>query len=212
MLYYRSILLFIVIAVICIFTSMASWVEMEAGLTDKYTENYIGGEVKYGEEADKQAHHSVTFHLIWKNPDQLAKHLEETSNPKHPNYGKHLTKEQVHDMTADVEGLTKIEQYIQDLNSQLPAEGLGEMRITKKTDSSVSVEAPVGAFEKAFHTTFYTVQHTHRDGKTETLNRAKQYHLPEELSEHVRMVTGTVQMPVQLSRGPVKIGLNRHHT
>jgi ClpP class serine protease len=32
-----------------------------------------------------------------------------------------------------------------------------------------------------------------------------------ELARHVRTVMGTVQMPVQLSRGPVKIGLKKLH-
>ena len=193
-----------------ILTMSTSWVQMEVG-TRQSNFNNLGGEVLFEDESSKSEPHEVSFHLIGRNGDALEKHLMESSNPKSPTYGKHLTREEVREMTTDFEGLRKVEEFLQQLSQQASEESMGEVTITKKTDSAISAQAQIGVWEKAFNTTFFRVNHTKRDGTTEKINRARQYFLPEQLAGHVRMVMGTVQMPTELSRGPVKIPISKMH-
>lgn len=186
---------------------------METNLKQTSPHN-LASEVAFEVEADKSTIHDVAFYLIGKNADALEKHLMESSNPKHPNYGKHLTKDEVKALTTDFEGLEKVRNYITQLNERLSAEGSEQINITKETDSSITAVAPIRAWELAFNTKFFNIRHTRQDGSSEIINRAQRYYLPEDLATHVRMVMGTVQMPVQLTHGPVKIGLkkmNPHH-
>lgn len=186
------------------------WVQMESNLKQMSPHN-LASEMTFEVEADKGTMHDVSFYLIGKNADALEKHLAESSNPKHPNYGKHLTRDEVKGLTTDFEGLEKVRQYIAQVNEQLSAEGAGTINITKETDSSITAVAPIHAWEQAFNTKFFHIRYTRNDGSSEMINRAQRYFLPEELAAHVRMVMGTVQMPVQLTHGPVKIGLKKMH-
>lgn len=191
-------------------TSTAEWVEMEAGGKHKFdplAESDLESHNEFLEDAAKEDKHSVTFHLFGRNAELLERTVAEVSDPKHPRYGKYLTKEEVHEMTADVEGQQKVLSYLEQLSQEAEASGLGTIQITKKTDSTITAEAKIGVWEKAFNTVFFKVRHTdHRDGSTQVINRAKKYFLPEHLVPHVRMVMGTVQMPVPLSRGPIRRG------
>jgi hypothetical protein len=201
------ILLFVLLSTMA--STNAGWVEMEAGKRPDPSA-MVEGSAQFEDEAEKGDTHSVSFHLVGRNADLLEKTLSEVSDPKHPRYGKYLTKEEVHEMTADTEGMTKIESYLQNLSSQAESEGLGKVEITKKTDSAITAEAKIGVWEKAFNTKFFKVRHTNtKDGNPEVINRAKQYFLPEDLVPHVRMVMGTVQIPVKLSRGPIRIDRHR---
>lgn len=171
----------------------------------------LSSEISFDEESDKSTLHDVSFHLIGKNADALEKHLLESSNPKHPNYGKHLSKSEVRDLTTDFEGLEKVRTYLTQLNERLSSDGVGQIKISKETDSSITAVGPISAWEQAFNTKFFHIRHDRKDGTFEMINRAQSYSLPEDLATHVRMVMGTVQMPVELSRGPVKIGLKKMH-
>lgn len=190
--------------------ALPGWVEMEAEVKNSNAKK-LGAEIAYESEADKSAYHAVTFQFIGKNADLLEKIVNEVSDPKNPKYGKHLSREEIRDLTMDAEGMEKVETYINQLNEQLASEGMSPVRISKKTDSSITAEASVGAWELAFNTTFFNTRHTDHEGKVSQLNRAKTYFLPAGLAPHVRMVSGTVQMPVPLHHGPVKIGLTKHH-
>lgn len=190
--------------------STRSWLEMEPDVKVSNTKK-LGSEVAYEGESDKSATHAVNFYFIGKNADLLEKFANEVSDPRNPKYGKYMSQEQIRDLTMDKEGIEKVETYINQLNEQLQADGLAHVRITKKTDSSITAEGPIAAWEMAFHTTFFNTRFTDHEGKVSQLNRAKSYFLPEELVPHVRMVTGTVQLPVPLHHGPVRIGLTKHH-
>lgn len=187
-----------------------NWLEMEPDVKSFNTKK-LGAEIAYENESDKSANHAVSFHFIGKNADLLEKFVSEVSDPHNPKYGKYMNQEEIRDLTMDKEGIEKVETYINELNEHLQAEGIAPVRITKKTDSSIMAEGPIGAWELAFNTTFFNTRHTDHEGKVSQLNRAKSYFLPAELVPHVRMVTGTVQMPVPLHHGPVKIGLAKHH-
>lgn len=188
-----------------------SWSEMEPEVKSFNEKKLLGAEVAYESESDKSANHAVSFHFIGKNADLLEKFVNEVSDPHNPRYGKFMTQEEIRDLTMDKEGIEKVEAYINQINEQLQAEGIAPVHITKKTDSSITAEGPIGAWELAFNTTFFNTRHTDHEGKVSQLNRAKSYFLPSDLVPHVRMVTGTVQMPVPLHHGPVKIGLAKHH-
>jgi hypothetical protein len=130
--------LFTVLSLLLLAAVMAAnWVEMERKAR-KFTSS-PGGEV----EAEKGLTKVFTFHLIGKNADTLEKYVAESSDPRSVNYGKHLTREQLQEMTSDTEGLAKIIEYL----------GSTGATVIKQTASSVTAEASIGSWEQLLHTT-----------------------------------------------------------
>eukprot|EP00600_Ochromonadales_sp_CCMP1393_P004980 CAMPEP_0174954394 /NCGR_PEP_ID=MMETSP0004_2-20121128/398_1 /TAXON_ID=420556 /ORGANISM="Ochromonas sp., Strain CCMP1393" /LENGTH=162 /DNA_ID=CAMNT_0016202199 /DNA_START=129 /DNA_END=617 /DNA_ORIENTATION=- len=148
--------------------------------------------INFGGETDKKTMHTSTFHLINKNNELLEEFLADTSNPKSPNYGKHLTMEQVHELTSDKEGMALIQRYLSEHN----------VPITKQTHSSITVEANIGTWELLLHTTFYDIPDPRNPALTVPL--AKSYFLPDIIAPHVSTVSNTIQPPIVVSRGPAK--------
>ncbi|KAJ1428576.1 Pro-kumamolisin, activation domain-containing protein, partial [Ochromonadaceae sp. CCMP2298] len=193
-----SRILFTVLSLLLLAAVMAAnWVEMEANAR-KFTTKAVE-EV----EADKGLTKVCTFHLIGKNADTLEKYVAESSDPRSVNYGKHLTKEQLQEMTSDTEGLAKITEYL----------SINGATVIKHTASSVTAEASIGSWEQLLHTTFYSVPNPTLGGpdsrstsQAPVLHLARQYWLPDSIAPHVRMVAGTIQLPIELSKGPVMRG------
>jgi subtilase family serine protease len=148
------------------------------------------------QETDKAAPHQCTFHMVGLNGDVLEKFVADISDPRSANYGKHLRKDQVHEMTSDTEGMAKVTEYLV----------LNGATITKQSSSSITADATVGAWEQMLHTTFYNVPNPSVGRSTEgaVLHLARHYYLPDNIAPHVRTVMNTVQLPIVLSKGPVR--------
>jgi hypothetical protein len=67
------------------------------------------------------------------------------------------------------------------------------LRVVQATGTALTVEGRVGQWEQALHTHFLRLR---RD--REALVRCREYFLPPGVAQHVSMVTGTVQMPVDV--------------
>jgi subtilase family serine protease len=190
--------------------SATEWVEMETSSRQKF----VGFEPAFGSEANKNELHTVSFHLKGRNNDVLEQKLSEISDPKHPNYGKHLTRDEIRALTTDQEGAAKILSYVDSLRSH--TENPESIKVVKQQDSAISVEASIGTWEQAFNTVFYQVTipstrpgDAENDGQRVIL-RSKTYSLPSDLAQHVSMVEGTTQIPVEMHKKPI-ISHRVHH-
>ena len=65
--------------------------------------------------------HKLVFYVKQRNADILSERLKEISDPKHPSYGKHMTKEQVNELTANKEAEEDILKYLK-TNSEIKGE------------------------------------------------------------------------------------------
>ncbi|RYY68870.1 hypothetical protein EON63_24325 [archaeon] len=168
----------------------ASWVKME----DMKESHLQQAGVVWGGRVARDTEHTCVFFI--KNPrqEELTRLANDIADPKSPNYGKHLTKQQVDEMSSNPEGEAAIESFLTSLGA----------RIDKKSSSNIVATAPISVWETALNTEFFEVEAPAAPGQT--LQRARTYSLPDTVAQHVNMVTNTVQMPVRISRGPVMGG------
>ena len=131
--------------------------------------------------------HEVIFVIHQRNMDELTRILEDVSDPKSLNYGKHMTKQEISHLTANPEAHEAVAEY-------LLANGAS---VTSKTivGEYIGASAPIETWEKVFSTEFFLY---HQYGGNTTLNkivRAESYSIPRSLEAHVDSVFNTVQMP-----------------
>ena len=140
--------------------------------------------------ADKLALHEVIFAISQSNMDKLVKVLEDVSDPSSFNYGKHWSKSEVAEFTANKEGYKTVTEYLQSRE---------EIVVNRQTlhGEYIFATAPVHVWEDIFATTFhaYQVSFWDSDGKPqeEQIIRTEEYSLPVELNGHVSTVLNTVQ-------------------
>lgn len=200
-----------------------NWVQMEPDVSTKSTSVTVQ-HFSFGERVQENESHLCTFHLKGVNADVLEKFLMESSDPGNPNYGKRMSKQEVDNLTKDQVGFEKVSKYLGEMGAT----------IVKQTNNAITAQAPILAWEKMLHTEFFTVtstfnvsdqhdtlihkqndeapistqheqRHTYGLSEGAVLFRAKQYFLPEHLAAHVSMVSGTIQLPTILSKGPVRV-------
>eukprot|EP01031_Cornospumella_fuschlensis_P026218 gene26218-31673_t len=171
------------------------WVQMEEVKPESHMQQ---AGVLWGGRVPRDTEHTCVFFI--KNPrqDELTRLANDIADPNSPNYGKHLTKQQVDEMSRNPEGEAAIEAY-------LISHGA---RIDKKTSSNIVATAPISVWESVLNTEFFEVESPASPGQT--LQRAHAYSLPDNVAQHVNMVTNTVQMPVRISRGPIMGGRLNH--
>jgi tripeptidyl-peptidase I len=176
----KFVLLSVIVAVCA--AASSKMVHMETNMfesRDDFTK------VGYAEDATE---HEVVFAVNQRNLDQLETFFFEVSNPKSAKYGKYMTRGQVANMTANVEGTEFVSKF-------LTEKGVKVVKTTPYGEY-ITAKAPISLWEKMFATTFYTFKNT--DTK-KSVNRAPHYSLPTELSQHVAAVFNTVQMPVRVA-------------
>lgn len=135
--------------------------------------------------ADLTTSHEVVFAVQQKNLDRLKQLLAEVSDPKHPSFGKHLSRQQVADLTANPEATDFIVSF-------LKQQGVQEIKAVPHGEYIKAV-APVGVWSKLFGTTFFEFKHV--AGRTPNVVRAMHYSLPASLQQHTSAVFNTVQLP-----------------
>ncbi|KAK0461798.1 peptidase S8/S53 domain-containing protein [Desarmillaria tabescens] len=110
----------------------------------------------------------------------LEQHLWEVSDPDHPRYGQHLSKEEVDALVApDAESLELVHEW-------LASYGVDEVSESSARDW-VRVTLPVQLVEEMLDTTYHVWQHTDGD----YLVRTTRYSLPEVLLDHIDVVQPT---------------------
>ena len=139
--------------------------------------------------ADTQAVHEVIFAISQPNMETLVHVLEDVSDPSSLNYGKHWSKSQVADLTANKEGYNALMNY---LHSK-PDVIIGRQTLFGEY---IFAKAPIHVWEDVFATTFHIYEVFIDGSRKEALKqiiRAEEYSLPVELEGHVSTVLNTVQ-------------------
>jgi tripeptidyl-peptidase-1 len=132
--------------------------------------------------------HEVVFSIKPKNIESMTAILNDISNPASPNYGKHLSMEEVQEMTTNPEGTTIVKNYLITSGIEI---------INESPDGSfITAQAPISTLEAILSTRFSIFQNTQRS--QETIIRTEQYFLPTEISKYVTSVKNTVQFPIKI--------------
>jgi tripeptidyl-peptidase I len=140
--------------------------------------------------------HDVIFVVEQRNMDELTRILHDVSNPRSPNYGKHMTSIEVHDLTANIDSHDTIVTYLNDVGAKITHE--------EHKGEAFTARAPVEVWEKMFNTKFYVYSYEDNrvDGFTtasasETIFiRAEEYSVPFVLHEHIASVLNTIDVPI----------------
>jgi tripeptidyl-peptidase-1 len=165
----------------------AQWTKMEPDVTvhDPAVSSWIRGEAP-------PADHSVQLSVVVRIDDDRRADLERTfwevSNPKHANYGKYLSRDEVTEMLAvPQDRVDRIQEY-------LGAHDCTEINVAHNQDV-VSVACPVSAIETALNTKLHFF--THPEHEDMQIVRASQhYHLPDHMFRDITMVGELLQFPL----------------
>ncbi len=172
-------------------TENLKWVKMETQRPKGY--EMFANSAQWGERASSASEHECTFYLNNKNQHLLEEKLNQISDPSNPMYGKHMTRDEIDALTKDEEAENAVVHYIESIGA----------RITRRSSMSIAATAPISVWETAFHTQFFSVKMPHNE---HSFTRAKEYSLPEHISKYVASVMNTVQLPAEISRGPILRG------
>ncbi len=129
--------------------------------------------------------HTVVIAIKNRNIDNIQEHLKEVSNPLSQHYGKHLTAEEVAELSVNQDSFKEINKYLE-------FEGIMVLK-TSRNKGYITAEAPVSKWEEVFGNEFHLFKQT--DLKNGHLVRAVEYSLPDILVEHVEAVFNVVQFP-----------------
>ncbi|EIW75859.1 tripeptidyl peptidase A [Coniophora puteana RWD-64-598 SS2] len=113
----------------------------------------------------------------------LESHLREASDPAHPNYGAHLSKEEVHAfLTPEADTLDIVHEW-------LSSHGVGAESMSKSAAGDwVTLQVPVELAEQMFDTQFHAYVH---EASGDTAVRTTSYSLPSILHPHIDLVQPT---------------------
>lgn len=139
--------------------------------------------------------HEVTFAIAEKNLDELSSILDRVSDPDHADYGNHLTKEQIFELTYNEEAYSAVVNFLLD-------NGL-EITYTSESRDYVTARASVEVWEHVLNAHFYLFEQKGdlgTDAEAHHFVRTLEYHLPLEIAEHVTAAFGTVQLPIPRRR------------
>ena len=142
-----------------------------------------------GERIRHDRNHQVVFCIRQNNMDELIRILHDVSDPLSSNYGQHLTREEVADLTSNPESRDAVVSYLNLIGASVISETLSGEYIT--------ANATVAVWEVMFNTEFFTFHKTHHiDQRVEKVVRAEKYWVPRELDMHVESVFNTIEMPL----------------
>ncbi len=145
-----------------------------------------------GQRAEPETQIRLEFYIKNLNMDKIKEFLNDSSDPNSVNYGKHMTKIEVDGLTANPDGVEIVDNFINSSNAEIVEKSHSSNRIIAK--GSVEV------WEKALNCEYY--YYVHKD-TNDVLVRTPEYYLPENVAEQITMVTGTVEFPVPIHRGPI---------
>lgn len=150
----------------------------------------------------------VNVHVVLKHAPERVSLLEErlmdVSDPRSPDYGNHLTVEEVNNVLSLSPHVTyEVEQEISKYN-------VTDVKINKYGDI-LSLQLNAKEAEKLFQTELYHHEHKNAPEKAKVGSRViravKPYHVPESIADHVSIVEGLVRFPKREFR-PTTVGEN----
>ena len=139
--------------------------------------------------------HELVFVVQQLNMDELTKILHDVSDPSSPNYGHHMSGEQVNSMTMNPIARDAIVAYLHSNGAIVKSETMNSEYIT--------AHAPLSVWETVLDTEFYKFHQEQLDGQIEEHVRAEKYSVPSELYEHLDCVFNTIEMPVRFTKSVI---------
>jgi tripeptidyl-peptidase-1 len=133
----------------------------------------------------------LVFIIKPKNTDELERIVLDVSNPKSPNYGKHMTKIDIDNLTINREGIEAFMNYVSRIS---------DLHVTRSVGGHIHATASVKSWQELLNTKFYVFTESERN---QSVVRTTEYYLPVEIATHVECVLNTVQFPTALSNGPI---------
>jgi tripeptidyl-peptidase I len=131
--------------------------------------------------------HEIIFVIRQRNMETLTEMLYDISNPESPNYGQHLTREQLTDMTINIEACEAVQHHL--------AESGLLVKDMSPGGEFIIAEAPIQILEKFFKTEFYHFEVSSTSGPDRRFVRADKYSVPSALDLHVESVLNIVEVP-----------------
>jgi tripeptidyl-peptidase-1 len=144
-----------------------------------------------------EINHEVIFVMKQRNMEELKRILYDVSDPYSINYGKHKTRQQVANLTANPISHDYLVSFLTSIGATVVSETL--------SGEYIKANAPIRLWEEMFQTEFFTFHRTQDADHIDAFVRAEYYYLPASLDSHVQCVFNTVQMPLQLHGGPIVV-------
>ena len=170
----------------------ASMAAQHEGFLKTSPENYLGF------EASGKTNPGTLIELVFKiksrNEDKLLELLLASSDPTSPRYGHHMTKEAVDELTANEDGMRNTLAFLHTIP------GLSIAAPT--TSHDIHCTASVMSWNLALKADFHNFKKTDSEGTQLSVIRTHEYHLPNELAEHITMIQNTVEFPSPIHCGP----------
>ena len=151
----------------------------------------------------KDLPHKVIFATKLNNMDELRSILHDVSDPSSPNYGQHMTREEVTDLTSNPEARDVVVSYLNLIGASITSITLGGEYIT--------ANASIAVWERMFQTEFYTFHQTHIGDRVGKVVRAEKYSIPRELDLHIETVFNIINI-YQISHGKLQPMKTPHET
>lgn len=138
--------------------------------------------------------HDVVLVLEQRNMKELTRILHDVSDPTSPNYGNHMTREEVRDLTLNIDSHNEIVSYL---------EGVGAKVVDEKyKGETITARAPIEVWERMFDTEFFVYAfETFPDSiskDSQIIIRTEEYSVPKGFDGHVAAVLHTVEIPVEM--------------
>lgn len=158
----------------------------------------VRGEIPAGWSAVRRAASQSNIELVFavsqKNMPLLRKTLYDISDPRSVSFGKHLTFEQVNEMTANPEAELAVERF-------LLSNGVDAAAVTKTVSGNfITASMSVSVAEGMLRTEFYEFEH---EFLTRTTVKAMTYQLPIYMTAHLDFVSANCLFPSATRRSPV---------
>jgi hypothetical protein len=185
--------------------SRMEWVEMEPSTSSLnfktiQTEDNPDSIHTFLGRANGEILHECVFHLNSPGHAHLESLVSQISDPNSKMYGKHMTKAEMDAVLDYPEGRNAVVAYL----NRFP-----HVSIKSQGSTSITATAPLRTFETLFNTQFHEVK-SQVLKNDESIYRATHYYLPKDIAPHVQMVTKTIQLPVALHHGPVRVAAGAH--
>ena len=147
--------------------------------------------------------HEIMFGIQQRNTDVLTERLHDISDPDSSNYGRHMTREEIEEISSNPESRDAVVRYLEESGATVISQSHhGEY---------VTAHAPISLWEELLNTEFFLFHHTQpKSDVVAALVRAEKYSVPNDLHEHVAAVHNVVQMPLAIWGTPVMHGLNNN--
>jgi len=139
----------------------------------------------------RNPHHEIVFAIKQKNLEKLEEITMQVSDPTSTMYGKHLTHDAVHRMTANPAAAAAVRAW----SKQYPALLLKD---TSSHDEYMTFDAPLSTWNEILTTKFVKMQHTETG---EALIRSPSFTMPAELEQHVAHMFNVVELPLRTGPG-----------